>query len=45
VVRNLKGRYLAVFVPHNWNGITGIPPVVIEVTDQSVFYRIICLPE
>jgi hypothetical protein len=32
VVRNLKGKHLAVFVPHNWNGITGIPPVVIEVT-------------
>jgi hypothetical protein len=33
VVDKLKGKYLAVFVPHNWTGITGIDPIVIEVTD------------
>lgn len=32
MVENLKGKYLAVFVPQNYWGITGIPPVVIEVT-------------
>lgn len=30
VVKHLKGIYLGVFVPHNWSGITGISPVVIE---------------
>lgn len=27
VVEYLKSKYLPVFVPHNWNGITGIPPL------------------
>jgi hypothetical protein len=32
VVHMLKNKYLPVFVPHNWTGITGISPIVIEVT-------------
>jgi hypothetical protein len=32
IVKMLKEKYLPVFVPHNWTGITGIEPIVIEVT-------------
>jgi hypothetical protein len=32
IVAMLKSKYLQVFVPHNWTGITGIDPIVIEVT-------------
>jgi hypothetical protein len=39
VVENLKTKYLPVFVPQNWLGITGIPPVVIEVTPDIPLSR------
>lgn len=39
VVENLKGKYLPVFVPHNWLGITGIPSVVIKVTPDIPLSR------
>jgi hypothetical protein len=32
IVIKLKHKYLRVFVPHDWTGITGIDPIVIEVT-------------
>lgn len=39
VVENLKGKYLPVFVPQNWLRITGMPPVVIELTPDILLSR------
>jgi hypothetical protein len=39
VVKQLKTKYLAVFVTQNWVGITGIPPVVIEVTGELPSFK------
>ncbi len=39
VVKNVKTKYLLVFVPQNWSGITGVSPVVIEVTPDIPLSR------
>ncbi len=39
VVEMLKNKHFPVFVPHNWTGITGIDPIVIEVTGDLPPYK------